>query len=368
MPFLAISGADAMTGFRFDVSAAMGLVVSGVVIIAFARDCFGRSRAAMFVAALLLVVDVAFGCAAGPIEFIALWQLQWFLASGLSLFFGDEDAQAWLGRLLMAGWLFDAVLIAGTVALARHGTSEEGVGLLRILAWGSALSLAARVAALPVGAHAAWNDRPLRPAIAWILIATIPPATVLGFRLIELLDVDSTSRLGVCQFLGVVAMAAALTSLKQESAIRETAWRISAFLAGIATVSLMVPAWPGRVVWMIAAIVGVVFGRRLSDAVLPRRQFAPANDFLGRLEATAAREWNVPRVWRFGVAMPVRGVSQVLRFLDGFLFEQVPAQAFRRLDAATAPVRQALPELFSRMLVATLLVASFVVLLALAFR
>ena len=105
-----------------------------------------------------------------------------------------------------------------------------------------------------------------------------------------------------------------------------------------------------------------------SPLVIPRQNIPAPNDFLGRLEASAAREWNLPRVWRFGLAMPVRGASQVLRFVDGFLFEQIPGRALGQLEAATLPVRRALPDLFSRLLVAVILAAAFIVLLALAFR
>jgi len=368
MPFLASNEAVAMIGFRFELTAAIGLLVSAAVIIAFARDCFGRSRAAMAAAVLLFAVDVALAGAVEPIEFVAVWQLQWFFAWSLSLFFADDEVQAWLGRLLMAGGLFDAVLIAGAVVLTNRGFPDGALEPKTLLIWGCALSLAARIAALPVGAHAVWNERPLRPTVAWILLACLPPATILVMRLIEQLTIDPTPHLGISQFLVVTAIAAGLTSLRQEFAIRETAWRISAGLAGVAAVSVLSPPWLGRFAWLVAAAVCVIVGRRLPHAIIPHRYVAPSNDFIGRLEASAAREWNLPRAWRFAVVLPMRGASQVLRFVDGFLFEQIPTQAIRKLDTATAPVRRAIPELFSRLLIASILVAAFIVLLALAFR
>jgi hypothetical protein len=201
-----------------------------------------------------------------------------------------------------------------------------------------------------------------------MLLACLPSATILAMRLIELLAIDPAARLGVLQFLAVVALAAGLTSLRQESAVRETAWRISAGLAGAGALSLLGPPWVGRLLWLVAAAACVILGRRLPEAVIPGKQVRRSDDILGRLESAAAREWNLPRVWRFGVAMPVRGASQVLRFVDGFLFEQIPARALHKLDRATLPVRRALPELFSWLLVALALGAAFIVLLALAFR
>jgi hypothetical protein len=237
-----------------------------------------------------------------------------------------------------------------------------------ILAWGCALSLACRVAALPVGAHALWNERPLKTTVAWMLLACLPSATILAMRLIELLAIDPAARLGVLQLLAVVALAGGLTSLRQESAVREIAWRLSAGLAGVAAISLMGPPWVGRVVWLVAAAACVFNGRRLPEGIIPGKQVRRSDDLLGRLESAAAREWNLPRVWKFGVAMPVRGASQVLRFVDGFLFEQIPGRAFHRLETAASPVRRALPELFSRLLLGLVLGAAFIVLLALAFR
>jgi len=368
MPLAELSGADVATGFRLDVTAAIGLLVSAGVVIAFARDCFGRTLAAGAAAVLLIVSTTALGGAAGPLEFVAFWQWQWFLVWGLSLFFGDEDVQAWTGRLLVAGWLFDSVLIVGAVALANSATPDRVPMLTTVLAWGFGLSLANRVAALPIGAHVLWNERALKPALSWIVMSCLPPATILGLRLIELLEADPTARLGLIQFVAAVAIAAALTSLRQQTAVREMAWRISVLLAGVAAVSLVVPPWPGRIVWVIAATAAVVAGRRLPNVVPPRRQFTPPNDFLGRLESAASREWNLPGTWRFAVALPVRGASQVTRFVDGFVFEQLPVQALRKFENATRPIAQAVPRRVGRLLIAFLMIAAFLVLLALAFR
>ncbi|QDT54492.1 hypothetical protein Pan44_25250 [Caulifigura coniformis] len=368
MPLVEISGPAVATGFRFDVVAAVGLLVSAVVVVVFARGCLGRSRASVALAAALFATTALLGCAAGPIEFLAIWQAHWFLAWGLSLFFGDDDVQLWTGRLLISGWIFDSVLIVGAVAIAGNATPERLPVMTSVLAWGFGLSLANRVAAFPVGAHAVWNDRAVRPAISWMLLSCLPPATILGLRLIELLEADPAARLGISQFLAAVAIAAALTSLRQQTAIREMAWRLSAVLAGIAAVSLMVPAWSGRIVWMIAATALVVAGLRLPSAARPRRADSPTNDFLGRLESAASREWNLPNVWKFAVALPVRGASQVTRFVDGFVFEQLPSQLFRKFENAASPIRQAVPGTLGRLLTSLLVLAAFLVLLVLAFR
>ncbi len=369
MPGLGLNGVDAASGFRFDVTAAIAVVITAAVVLAFARQCLGRSRGAALAAGLLLVVNIALGCAVGPLQFVALWQLQWFVAWCAGLFLGADDVHAWLGRLLMSGWMFDALLIAAAVLIAYTAPDRDASRLVSILAWGCGLSLANRIAALPVGAHALWGDQPLRPAVSWMLLASLPPASILGLRLIELLQVDGTASLSLAKFLIVIAIAGALGSLRQESATRETAWRFSSALAGAAAVAIMIPAGPGLIVW-VAAIVGCVLaGRLLPETSAPHSPPSAAPEgFGGRLELAAAREWNLPQLWRFAVAMPLRGGSQVLRFVDGLLFEQLPMRMIRKIDAATTPVRRAIPEPFNRLMTALSLAAAFTVLLAMAFR
>ena len=368
MRVLAISGGDFAVGFRIDVSAVIGVIVSAIVIALLARDCFGKSRAAFAAALLLFGVHVSLATTSSPVRLLAMWQLQSFLIWGLALFFSDEHVQGWLGRIVLSGWLVDAVLIAGSIALMTRAGADDFLVTSQIVAWGLALSLAGRIAVLPVGAHLQWNDRPRQPAISWMLLAILPPATIFGVRLLSPLEQSSELRFPISQFLVFAALAAAVGSLRQESSLRALAWRISAAVAGVAALSLLVPAWVGCFLWAVAAIGMAIVVPRLEDGTA-RRANRPSNaSLLDRLEIAAANEWGLPRAWKFLVAVPARGASQVLRFADGFVFEQLPLNALRRLRGVTDPVSRAVPELFGRLLVPILTVLAFMVLLALAFR
>ena len=356
MLLLAISGAGIGVGFRLDVSA---------VIVLLATNCFGRSPAAVSSTAVLGSVTVALSGAGSLIELVALWQLSAFLVWSLALCFSDEEVQAWVGRLLISGWVMDAVLVAAAVALpAVTGADTENAGP-RIVAWGCALSLACRIGVLPVGAHSLWNKSPREAAVSWTLLMIVPAAILMGRRLIETLGGVPETRLAISQFLILAAVAAGIASVRQESSVRESAWRISAVLAGAVAIALFLSPFSGFLVWTIACVAVAIVVPRVAGT--PPEQMAPAagDNALGRLERAAANEWGLPGAWKFFVAMPLRGASQVLRFVDGFAFEQAPARALRRMAGATSAV---VPEPFGRLLEPTAAVLAFLVLLALAFR
>jgi hypothetical protein len=367
MPLLVISGGDVAAAFRIDVAAAISMVIAAVMIGLVSPSCLGRSRAAAASAVLLFTANATLGSAAEPVTFLAIWQLQWFLAWSIGLFFGDDDVQSWLGRMLAAGWLIDAVLIAG--ALFAIGQPADVARVPSpILMWGLVISLAGRVGALPIGAHRLWGDRSPGSAASWMLLACLPPACVAVLRTIEALEVDSASRLGFSEFLLITAMAAAFCSLRQELPARETAWRLAAGLCGAAAIAFALPPWPGRLMWILAAVIAVAGSKRLAAVSPPRRQFSTSADLLGRLESAAADEWRLPQLWRFGITMPLRGASQVLRFLDGLLFEQLPAQAGRRISASASPALGAVPDAIRGLVAPALVATAIAVLLVLSFR
>jgi hypothetical protein len=45
----------------------------------------------------------------------------------------------------------------------------------------------------------------------------------------------------------------------------------------------------------------------------------------------AARDWGIPDVWRVFVAIPLRGAAQLMRFLDGLMFDQLLGGGWRQL-------------------------------------
>lgn len=287
----------------------------------------------------LLAAQAALALAGNPRTLGLAWEIQWIVAWAASLSWGATEGSFVIRRVLAAGALLDAGLLVGcfTSPVAPGWTSENA-----FLCNGMALAGALRIGLLPIGAAAIWEKARRSELWAVACLAMIPSAAVLFSRLAQIMATDNNVRLLLVNVIFLSCFPAAVVALATPVSRRRQAWTISTVTGAVAAISLSMPEFSVAVWLVLFGLSALRLAQSLLDSRLDPEIVNAARPTRSML--LAADEWRIPRLWRLAVEMPLRGIAHVARFLDGFLFDQIPRRMSSSVVDRFRPAVDRIPE------------------------
>jgi hypothetical protein len=248
---------------------------------------------------------------------------------------GRDAAPRAAGAMLLTGLVFDGLLVMSAVAGAPflqwpvpQDTAAPVKAVSALLGLGMILAAVGRCGAVPASG---WL-RKLAPADAetrtvLFLLGTLPASAILFLRAAALLGDGSL------QLTGLLLLAAALTGItgwtqpEWPTAVCYAAAAIGALMGALSLAVGGLTAAIGNVLLIVLA--SGLLRRDSPPAFLARSEVIHVGRSPSQLLQLAARDWGVPRFWWSVIELPLRGTAQVMRFVDGFLFDQVIRRSLR---------------------------------------
>jgi hypothetical protein len=274
--------------------------------------------------------------AGNPLTLVTCWELC-AVALWVLVMTGPEQELRGraAGQMLLTTLLFDGLLITGAVMAtlvirpsAGGAWSSQAATIMPLLSLGMVIAAIGRIGLPPA---AGWTrglrdvDRSLAISFWWL--GVVPSAAFLLQLAGQSLELQSATARLLSLVLGLVTLLGVVSAIARSRSGLIAG--IPMFVAGLIGLAAL------RQMQVETGIGLYVFGFVLAVSVRPTSVPAPVHPE-GSLMRLAAQDWSTPELWRIFVELPFRGAAQLLRFLDGLVFEQVVGGTWRRLMSRTA--------------------------------
>jgi hypothetical protein len=314
----------------------------GVALLFVRRRAGGKSQgfsAPAGACVALFGAQVALALSGNPRTFAWAWEIHWVVVWAASLALGSSEGWAVIRRVLVAGALLDAGMFIGSFSSpAVSGWTSKNAPLAGWLAFSGAL----RIGLLPIGAAAIWDKARRSELWSFFCLAVIPSSAVLFSRLGQVLANDNNVRPLLVNVIFLACFPAAVVALATSVSRRREAWMVSTVTGAVAAISVSMPGisyFPWLILFGASAF---HVGQVMLDTGLDPEIVNVSRPT--RSMQIAADEWRLPRLWRLAIEMPLRGLAHVSRFLDGFVFDQLPRRLGARLVNRFRPALDRIPE------------------------
>lgn len=334
-------GASTLAQWRFQ-STFTGAIWSMIVALAAAISWSGTSgwskqlRLPPAIVWGVIGSTVWLSAAGNPLTLTACWELS---AISLLLLLQTSDEYVTQNRaaaqMLLTSLLFDGMLVTGAVIASIAAPLSTGMSwnasvstIGPLLGLGMVLAAVGRAGLPPA---AGWTrglrdaDPSLQISFWWLGIV---PASGMLFQLAgQFLESRPDAAYPLWLVLGMMVLLSVVSGIaRSRTGLIE---RIPTFVAGlIGLIALQGARTEIGISLFVFGFLLAVSVRVSTTPILVHPE--------GTLMRLAAQDWSTPELWRVFVELPFRGAAQLLRFLDGLIFDQLFGGMSRRLLSRAA--------------------------------